>query len=148
MIMYLLISPALIVVDRVSKWLTVDYLKSADSVDLIPDVLSLTYVENRGAAFGILQDARWLFVVVTVAVLVALGVYIVRSKPEARLFRWAVTLIYAGALGNLIDRIAFGYVVDMIREHFFDFPVFNFADCCIVVGTAVLCVHILLKKDS
>ncbi len=147
MIIYPLISIALIVIDRLTKWLTVTQLKPIDNVDLIKNVLSLTYVENRGAAFGILRDARWVFIVVTIAVLIGLGVYICKKKPKSVLFKWSSALIFAGAVGNLIDRIALGYVVDMIRVHFFDFPVFNFADCCVVIGTALLCLYILITES-
>lgn len=139
---------ALIILDRITKILTINLLKPIESIVLIPKVLSLTYVENRGAAFGIMQNARWIFVVVTVAVLAALCVYIVKTKPQSRLFKWSAALIGAGAVGNLIDRICYGYVVDMIQATFIDFPVFNFADCCIVVGTGLLCLYILTKKDD
>lgn len=139
---------ALIIIDRITKVLTANLLKPVDSVVLIPKVLSLTYVENRGAAFGIMQNARWIFIVVTVAVLIALCVYIIKNKPQSKLFKWSAALISAGAIGNLIDRIFYGYVVDMIQATFIDFPVFNFADCCIVVGTGLLCLYILIKKDE
>lgn len=148
MIAYSVISILLIVIDVITKRLTVNLLKPIGNIDLIGNVLSLTYVENRGAAFGILQDARWVFIVVTFVVLAALSVYIVKTKPVSKLFRWACALIYAGAVGNLIDRVALGYVVDMIRVHFFDFPVFNFADCCVVIGTALLCIHILIDQPE
>lgn len=148
MIIYPIVSVILIIIDRIAKWLTVNHLKPVGNIDLIPQILSLTYVENKGAAFGIMQNARWIFIIVTIAVLIALCVYIIKTKPQAKLFRWACVLIFAGAVGNLIDRIALGYVVDMIQVHFFNFPVFNFADCCVVVGTAILCIHILISKDS
>ncbi len=146
--MTIVFSVILIIIDRITKLLTTNLLKPIKNIDLIPNVLSLTYVENRGAAFGILQNARWVFIVVTIAVLAGLGIYIIKTKPQAKLFKWASALIYAGAIGNLIDRIAYGYVVDMIRGHFFDFPVFNFADCCIVVGTVILCIHILIAPPE
>ena len=148
MIMYPVIAVVLIIIDQITKWLTVNHLKPIHNIDLIPNVLSLTYVENKGAAFGILQDARWVFIVVTFAVLLALGVYIIKNKPQSKLFCWSCALIYAGAIGNLIDRVALGYVVDMIRVHFFNFPVFNFADCCVVIGAALLCIHILIDQPE
>lgn len=139
---------ALIVIDRITKILTVNFLKPDGSIELIPKVLSLTYVENRGAAFGIMQNARWIFITVTIAVLIALVVYIIKTNPQSKLFKWSAALIGAGAIGNLIDRICYAYVVDMIQATFVDFPVFNFADCCIVVGTGLLCLYILIKKDE
>ena len=145
--MTVIFSVLLIIIDRITKYLSVRFLKPAENTDLIKDVLSFTYVENKGAAFGIMPTARWFFVIVTVIVLLALTVYILRTKPESKLFKSASTLIYAGAFGNLIDRVAYGYVVDMIRVHFFDFPVFNFADCCVVVGAVLFCIFILTQKE-
>lgn len=138
---------ALIIIDRITKVLTVNLLKPVDSMVLIPKVLSLTYVENKGAAFGIMQNARWIFVVVTIIILASLCVYIIKTKPQSKLFKWSAALIGAGAIGNLIDRICYGYVVDMIQATFINFPVFNFADCCIVVGTGLLCLYILKKEE-
>lgn len=139
-------SLVLVIIDRITKYLAVSFLKPVDNVNLVPKALSLTYVENKGAAFGIMQNALWFFVIVTVAVLAALTVYVIKKKPESKLFKWSATLVYAGAVGNLIDRIAYGYVVDMIRVHFFDFPVFNFADCCVVVGALLLGIYILKSE--
>ena len=138
---------ALIIIDRITKVLTVNLLKPVDNMVLIPKVLSLTYVENKGAAFGIMQNARWIFVVVTIIILASLCVYIIKTKPQSKLFKWSAALIGAGAIGNLIDRICYGYVVDMIQATFINFPVFNFADCCIVIGTGLLCLYILKKEE-
>lgn len=141
--MMVLFSVILVILDQLTKFLTVKNLKPVKNIDIIPNILSLTYVENRGAAFGILQNARWFFIVATVVFLLCLTVYILKVKPASPLFRLCASCIYAGAVGNLIDRIAKGYVVDMIRVHFFDFPVFNFADCLIVAGAVLFAVYII-----
>lgn len=143
-----LITAILVAVDQITKYLAEKFLMPIKNVDLIPDVLSLTYVENKGAAFGILQNAKWFFIIVTVLAIAALIVYTLKSKPESKLFKWSATLICGGAVGNLIDRMSNGYVIDMIRVHFFDFPVFNFADCCVVVGAVLFCVFVLISKEE
>ena len=139
MIIYFIISALLIAIDQITKWLTVNFLKPISNIDLIPRFLSLTYVENRGAAFGIMQNSRWFFVIITLIFLIGLTIYAVKSKERTKLFCISSALVFAGAIGNLIDRVLSGYVVDMIRVHLFDFPVFNFADCCIVIGMILLC---------
>ena len=113
------------------------------AVATIQNVLHFTYVENRGAAFGILQDGRWFFIVITLIILTSLSVYIRRQTKRGKLFNVSICMIYAGAIGNFIDRLFKGYVVDMIHATFINFPVFNFADCLIVVGVILLYVYIL-----
>ncbi len=134
--------------DQITKYLAERFLMPAQNVDLIPNMLSLTYVENKGAAFGILQNARWFFVIVTLLAVGALVLYALKARPQSKLFKWSATLICGGAVGNLIDRIAYGYVIDMIRVHFFDFPVFNFADCCVVSGAVLFCIFVLVNKEE
>lgn len=146
MIIYFAVAVFLIAIDQITKYLTVSYLKPLGNIDLIPDIFSLTYVENRGAAFGIMQNARWFFICLTIIVLVALSVYIIKKKPQGKILRISFALIYSGAIGNLIDRLFSGFVVDMLRVHFFDFPVFNFADCLVVIGTILLCFQIIKEN--
>ena len=146
MIIYFAVAAFLVAVDQIIKQLTVAYLKPLGNIDLIPNVFSLTYVENKGAAFGMMQNARWFFICLTIIILLALSIYIIRKKPQGKLLRISFALIYSGAVGNLIDRAFSGYVVDMLRVHFFDFPVFNFADCCVVIGTSLLCLKIIKEN--
>ncbi len=136
----------MIVADQITKWLTIRFLASGSSVEVIPRILSLTYVENRGAAFGILAGARWFFIAVTALVVAALIVYGIIKKPASVLYKISAPLIIAGAVGNLIDRVFRGFVVDMIEATFIDFPVFNVADCCVVIGSVLFCLYIL--KDN
>ena len=100
-------------------------------------------MENRGAAFGMLRDARWVFITVTVISVAAIIWWMVFRRPESRLLRVSLLLILSGALGNLIDRVMLGYVTDMIDVAFIDFPVFNFADCCVVVGAVLFAIYVL-----
>ncbi len=140
--LYVIFSVLLIIADQIIKYLTVKYLAPIGSIEIIKNILSLTYVENRGAAFGILQDSRWFFIIITIVVLTLLAFYIRKHNGKGKLFNFSISLIYAGAIGNFIDRLFKGYVVDMIHATFINFPVFNFADCLIVVGVILLYVYI------
>ena len=129
----------LIAFDQITKVLTVSVLKTHDRT-LIPNVLTLTYVENRGAAFGIFENQKFFFFLIT-AVMVAVFVYCyvrLLNQKSYRMLRILCVTYTAGALGNLIDRIFRGYVVDMIYFMPINFPVFNVADCYITVSTVVL----------
>ena len=134
-----LLCVAFIALDQITKMLTVSVLKVHDII-LIPNVLTLTYVENRGAAFGIFENQKIFFFLIT-AVMVAVFVYCyvrLLSQKSYRMLRILCVTYTAGALGNLIDRIFRGYVVDMIYFVPINFPVFNVADCYITISTAVL----------
>ena len=112
-------------------------------------MFELTYVENRGAAFGMLQNQRWLFTVLTVAVILGLLFVFFRLGPERKfkLTRVCCVGVLAGAIGNLIDRSILHYVVDMFYFKLIDFPVFNVADCYVVVFGILFCLAALLQKE-
>lgn len=130
---------ALVGLDQLTKWLSVVYLKSGEPVTLIPGVLQLSYTENEGAAFGMLQGGRWFFVVLTGILMAALFAFLLSKKMRRfRLFHISTVLIVAGGIGNLIDRIVQGYVVDFVEVTLFSFPLFNLADCCVVIGSVLL----------
>lgn len=142
----------LVGLDQLTKWLTVTYLQDAP-VTLIPGIFELTYVENRGAAFGMMQGGRWLFVAFTAVVMLALLWLLLFGKFRThRLFNISLILVVAGGIGNLIDRVAQGFVVDMIHIFWeaigFDFPVFNFADCCVVIGSVMLLIFFFFFYDE
>ena len=115
------------------------------SIDLIPGVLSLTYHENFGAAFGILQNQRVFLVLMTLVIIAGACYLILSGKLYNRYLVWSVALILAGGVGNLIDRTFNGYVVDYIYFELINFPIFNFADCCVVIGTCLVVVYILFE---
>ncbi len=146
-LMPLVFCAILIMIDQGIKYITVLGLKPVGSVDIISGFFSLTYVENRGAAFGMLQGGKWLFVVLTVVVCIVCAVYYVKLAEQNRLLivRSAIVLICGGAIGNMIDRLFRGYVVDMLDFNIFgyDFPVFNFADICVCIGAFLLVVGIV-----
>lgn len=137
------------VIDQLVKLWAAGPLKNLHGGDLplIEGVFHFTYVENRGAAFGMLQNARVFFLVLTVAVLIALTVYMVKKRRSLkRWMRAALALIYAGALGNLIDRAILGYVRDMFDFRLIHFYVFNVADACLTVGACMLILFVLIEE--
>ncbi len=139
----------LIVLDQLIKYFTVKNILPFGEVPFIKGVVSFTFIKNTGAAWGMFAGARWFFAAITVAVLFFLSFYIVKKKIKSPLFNTSMMLIFAGAIGNFIDRLfKGGAVVDMIELKFIKFPVFNFADCCIVIGAVLLCVYILFSTSD
>ena len=131
-------------IDRVAKVLTQVFVKPVGSIVVIENIFSFTYVENEGAAHGILQGKRWLFIAITCAVVVFMVIFLLKNYSRMPpLFRVSVGLILGGALGNLFDRIVYGYVVDMMQVTFIDYPVFNPADNMLVVGVILLGIYLL-----
>ena len=144
----ILVVLALVGLDRVSKYLTVANMPLHSRIPLWEGVFELLHVRNEGMSWGMLAGGRWIFVVLTIAVLSALAVYFVRL-PKTRQtlpLRIVLTVLFAGAAGNLIDRIHLGYVVDMFHFYWFEFPIFNVADMFVVCATIVLGVMILFPK--
>ena len=141
-----LLCTLLIVLDQITKALTVSVLKVHDIV-VIPGVLTLTYVENRGAAFGIFQNKKIFFFLITAVMIAVFAYCYVRllNQKSYRILRMLCVTYTAGALGNLIDRIFRGYVVDMIYFVPINFPVFNVADCYVTVSCILIVVMCLLK---
>lgn len=139
-ILFFLISGLLIFIDQLTKKLAYKYLYNKEPIVLIDNVLELVYVENRGAAFGILQNMHVLFYVLTVVVLIVLLINLYKLDLTSKYIPYCafLVLIFSGAIGNFIDRVKNKYVVDFIYFKPIDFPVFNFADICITVGCIVL----------
>ena len=144
-LLMLLAVAGITVLDQWTKYLVVANIPLYSQVDAIPGLFHLTYVQNTGAAFSMLQGAQWffalIFLVLTVAVIWDMAK---KYMPFTRLERWFIVFIYAGGLGNMIDRVRLGYVVDMIEVDFMNFPVFNVADCFITCGCFLLLAHLIL----
>lgn len=137
----------LTLIDQWTKWLAVVNLKGNRPIELIPGVFELSYTENRGAAFGLMQEQRWFFLIVTAIVLIGIIVLFYRMPFDRRYLPLRIMLVIftAGAIGNLIDRMFRGYVVDFFYIRLIDFPLFNVADCY-VTWTIVLFVLLVLFK--
>lgn len=139
-----------IAADQISKVMAVIYLMNKKPIVIWDNLLELHFVKNYGAAFGILQNQRWFFIVVTTLVLIGMSGYMIKNrKTITKVAEVAIGFLIGGAVGNLIDRIRLGYVVDFIKVdlgRLYDFPVFNIADIFIVIGTGLLIVVILFDK--
>jgi len=138
-----------LILDRITKIWALNSLKESSGITIIKDIFAFEYLENRGAAFGILQNRVWLLVLVTFFIVGGMVFYLLKYKPKSKLLRITLAMIIAGALGNFIDRVYYKYVVDFILLHFKDvyyFPTFNVADILVSVGTALLVICIL--KDE
>lgn len=143
--LYLIVAAIFVVLDQLSKWLVVTYLKPQGSVTLIPNFLKLTYLENRGAAFGSLTDARWVFMIFSVIAIVGVTAYLLCFAENKRTLRWALALVIGGGIGNMIDRVALGYVVDFIDFCGIWSYIFNVADSCVCIGMGLLVLYVILS---
>ncbi len=135
---------AVVAADQLSKLWVVANIPLHTSMDAIQGLFHLTYVQNTGAAFSSFQGMIWLFVVIFVLFTVAvIWEFSKKRLPFTTLDRWCIALVYAGGLGNMIDRVRLGYVVDMICVDFINLTVFNVADCLITCGCILLLVHLV-----
>lgn len=135
---------ALVGADQLTKYLVLTHLADGSKMTVIPDILQFRFAANTGAAFSLFTGKTWLLSVVTAAILFGAAFVLAKGLLNTRAEKWSLVLIIAGGLGNLIDRIFRGYVVDFIEVLFMKFAVFNFADCCVTIGAAVLIVSILV----
>ena len=144
-LMMTLFAAGIVAADQLTKYLTVANIPLHQDVEFIPGFLGFTYVQNDGAAFSSFQGQQWLFalifVVFTALILVE---YFKKPQPFSKFERFCIAAIYGGGVGNMIDRVRLGYVVDMIETKFMDFPVFNVADCFITCGCIVLMTSLIL----
>lgn len=146
--LYILIGILTVVLDFVTKKLAVAYLAGQESLPLIEGVFQLTYVENRGVAFGLFQDQRWFFVLLSILILILLTWLYYKIKTRSIWMKLGAALVYAGAIGNLIDRVVQGYVVDFLDFCLIGFPVFNVADIAVCVGVVMLAIHYIFYMEK
>ena len=137
---------ALIVLDQVVKAYVVQNIALGEIKSWIPNLVSLTYLQNRGAAFSILQDQQLLFAVITLVVVVGAIWYLHKHMEDSFWMVLGLTLIIAGGLGNFIDRVSQGFVVDMFHLDFINFAIFNVADSYLTVGVLVLFIAMLKEE--
>ena len=137
---------ALIVLDQLVKAYVVQNIALGEIKSWIPNLVSLTYLQNRGAAFSMLQDQQWFFAVITLVIMAGAIWYLHKHIEDSVWTVFGLVLIIAGGLGNFIDRIRLGYVVDMFKFEFIDFPIFNVADICLTVGVVVLLIAMLKEE--
>lgn len=136
------IAALIVAADQLIKYFVAAYLQPVGAVNVIDNLIELVYYENTGMSFGMLEGARWIFIIFTAAAMVVLIYLLFRNKNEKKLYYISISLIIGGGIGNMIDRILYGYVIDYFRLSFFP-PVCNFADYCIVIGAVLLAVYVL-----
>lgn len=139
MIMIVLI----IAFDQITKYFASLKLADGSIAKFIPGVVQFKYAENTGMAFSILSGARWVFIALTVVVCVGVFYYLFSNRCKSLWLYWSLGVILSGGIGNLIDRIRFGYVVDFIEPTFVNFAIFNIADCAVTCGAVVLVGYLL-----
>ena len=141
---------ATVIIDQITKLIATEVLGSGRQIVCIPAVLRWSYVENKGAAFGSLADARWVFLIASSVLIIAIIVYMFRSKNISRLQNISLAFVLGGGIGNMIDRVAHGYVVDFVDFYFISIWkwVFNFADACVCVGGIVFALSLLFEKKK
>lgn len=138
-----------IILDQSTKMWAVNVLKNGESIKLIGNFLRFTYAENKGAAFSILQNQMLFFIITTVIMLAVLAYIYFKTKNITQLSKLSIAMVAGGAIGNFIDRLRLGYVVDFIDVRFgsfYNFPIFNIADSFVVCGTILMIILILFNK--
>lgn len=144
-----LVMVALLVgLDQLTKYLVITNVKPVDAVPVLDNILQFRYVENTGAAFSILSEKTWLLSLITGVLIVGALLYLFIKKPKNKLECASIILVVSGGLGNLIDRIFRGYVVDFIEYLFMEYAVYNFADILVTIGAILLVISIFLDKGE
>ena len=146
--LYAVLVVALVVLDQVVKFLVRANIPLGGDVPFLPHILQLTYVQNTGAAFSLLEEHTWILTIVSLVVSVLLTVLLVKKVFPRPFAMAALSMVLAGAVGNLIDRTLRGFVVDMFQLLFMNFAVFNVADICVVVGGIAAAAYYLLLADK
>ena len=140
----------IIISDQITKLMAISHLKTSPPYIVLDNFFQFHYVENYGAAFGILQNKKLFFVIITLAVIVAITFFLMKNYHQMNIFmRIGLSMLLGGAIGNFIDRLRLGYVVDFISFRLinrYDFPVFNIADIFIVAGTGLILILVLFDK--
>lgn len=144
-LLYSLIIAGGIILDQLSKWLVVKFLKPIDDLPLWDGVFHFNYHENTGAAFGMFSDARWVFMVISTVAIIGLSLYVFFGRVTNTLSGISICLIISGGIANMIDRIALGYVVDFLYFKLINFAIFNVADSFVCVGAGLLVLSLILE---
>ena len=146
-ILAIIISLIALFVDQITKLLVMSEFNLGESRDFINGIFNLVYIHNQGAAWGSFSGKRWFLIGITLTVMAICIVLIIKNFRKSKLFVWSLCLVVSGGIGNLIDRIfRDGNVIDFLQFDFYkSFPIFNFADCCIVVGAGLLILNFLLE---
>lgn len=146
--LYYLIAIIIIAFDQLTKLAVVNNMELFETIPVIDGFLNLTYTLNEGAAFSILQNQRILFIILACVISVVIVCMIYKMNKSQKLIKFSFALILGGAIGNLIDRIDTGAVVDFLDVQFMDFAIFNVADSAVVVGSILMMIYVIFSKDQ
>ena len=147
---FLIISVLFLAADLITKYFVATNMTVGATILLFKNIFHLTYVQNTGAAFSILAGQRLLLILLPALVIIFIAIYVLIKKPKNRLLMLSLSMIVSGGLGNLIDRIIFGYVIDFFDFVIFgyDYPIFNIADSFILIGVVLLVIYTWRGKDG
>ncbi|CZQ80953.1 signal peptidase II [Trichococcus ilyis] len=148
MIIYYILAILLLALDQWSKLAIVNNFALHEVKEVLPGILSLFYIRNEGAAWGIFEGRMFFFFVITVVVVGAMVYNAHKQGFDKKIVGISYAFLLSGALGNFIDRMRLGYVVDMFRLDFIDFPIFNVADVCLTIGVILMAVYILFFEEE
>lgn len=146
--MFWAIAGITLVLDQLTKAIVSRAFAHTETISVWPGVLRFTSVHNTGAAFGLFPGGRYVFIAASVAMVATIVIYVMVARPLSPWVRTGFALIVGGAVGNLIDRVVAGHVIDFIEASFIDFPVFNVADCGITVGTAIVAAWLVFAPQA
>ena len=129
-----------LMIDLLIKIIVINFMELYDTIKIIPGFFNITYVRNTGAAFSILEDSRIFFIVITFIALIVIYLFLLKDKVLNKYQTFLYSMLIGGIVGNLVDRIIYGYVIDYLSFNIFgySFPVFNIADCFIVISVILL----------
>lgn len=148
MLIWTVVAAVIVVLDQLAKYWVINGIGN-QVIHAIPGVINFVYVKNTGAAFSIMSNSTGLLGIISILFCLGVLAYWLIKKPKHNLMKLSLTLLFAGALGNAIDRVFRGYVVDFIETAFMDFPVFNIADIAITCGAVIMAVYIIFfDKDE
>ena len=145
--LFFLLSAIIVGLDQWLKFWIVSNFELGDVQTLIDHVFSLTYIRNTGAAWSILEGKMTFFTIITVAAVIVVTYLLIRHRKSSIWFRFGLSFILAGAIGNFIDRLRLGYVVDMFQLDFINFPIFNIADMSLVIGVLLIFIYALVDDE-
>src|SRR5699024_8955020 len=148
MFLYFILTSILVITDQITKYLTIQNIGLHEVVEIIPNVLSFTYIQNTGAAWSILEGQMWFFYIITTFVIAFLLYYLYTEGRGDKILGIILSVILAGTIGNFIDRVLFQYVVDMIKLEFINFPIFNVADILLTIGVATLLFYTVYEDKN
>ena len=132
-----------VILDQVTKLIVVKNMELYETAPFIKGIIEFRYIENRGAAWGMFSENRWIFIIISAAALIALPMLLYKYRNLHFLFGFSLSLVIGGAAGNMIDRVFAGAVVDFLNFQFIDFPVFNVADICVTVGAVLMFIYLI-----